>query len=98
MLGWMVFSVTSPHPSLTDSVYLSMDTTVRELKSLITWMMENPAGLKLNSVLSHSLGNFFLYHIHLWVTYVMLVVPFLTPYLTTLVNIACYTSLSIQIA
>ena len=46
-------------------------------------MMENLAGLKLNSVLSKSLGNFFLYHIHLWVTYVMLV---------------HYTTLSIQIA
>ena len=61
-------------------------------------MMENPAGLKLNSVLSQSLGNFFLYHIHLWVTYVMLVIPFLTPYLTTLLNIACYTTLSKQIS
>ena len=75
-----------------------MDTVVRELKTLITWMMENPAGLKLNSVLSQSLGNFFLYHIHLLVTYDMLVIPFLSPYLTALVNIACYKTISIHIS
>jgi len=97
-LGWLLFWSTMPHPSLTESIYLGMDSIVRELKNLITWMMENPAGLKLNSVLSQALGNFFLYHIHLWVTYVMLVIPFLTPYLTTLVSIARYTTLSIQIS
>ncbi|XP_023330022.1 phosphatidylinositol N-acetylglucosaminyltransferase subunit Q [Eurytemora carolleeae] len=37
--------------------------------------MQNPGGLKLNSVLSQALGNFFLYHIHLWVTYVYMIVP-----------------------
>ena len=98
LLGWLVFRSTLPHPSLTESIYLGMDIIVRELKTLITWMMENPAGLKLNSVLSQALGNFFLYHIHLWVTYVMLVIPFITPYLTTLVNIASYTTLSLQIS
>ena len=97
-LGWLVFWSTMPHPSLTDSIYLGMDRFVRELKNLITWMMENPAGLKLNSVLSQALGNFFLYHIHLWVTYVMLVIPFLTPHLTTIVSIARYTTLTIQIS
>jgi hypothetical protein len=40
---------------------------VSQLKSLISWLMENPGGLKLNSILSQALGNFFLYHIHLWV-------------------------------
>ena len=79
-LGWLVFSWCHSHvvpgpDSLSDIVFLGMETIVNHLKTLIIWMMENPGGLKLNSVLSQALGNFFLYHIHLWVTYVYLVVP-----------------------
>ena len=42
---------------------------VSYLNILMTWLMGAPAGLKLNSVLSQSLGKFFLYHIHLWKTF-----------------------------
>lgn len=40
--------------------------------------MGAPAGLKLNSVLSQSLGKFFLYHIHLWVTFLYVITPYLS--------------------
>ena len=50
-LGWLVIGFTLPDPSLTDIIYLGMNTVVRELKDHITWMMENPAGMKFNSVL-----------------------------------------------
>jgi hypothetical protein len=40
--------------------------------------MGAPAGLKLNSVLSQSLGKFFLYHIHLWVTFLYVTTPYLS--------------------
>jgi len=53
----------------------STESIVLNLKLIINWLMQNPGGLKLNSVLSSALGNFFLYHIHLWVTYVYMVVP-----------------------
>ena len=104
-LGWLVFSwfhsYVVPGPrgeSLSDIGFLGMETTVNHLKTLIIWMMENPGGLKLNSVLSQALGNFFLYHIHLWMTYVMLVVPLLTPRVSTLVSLLSVSSLSLQMS
>ena len=105
ILGWLVFSwcrsYVVPGPrgeSLSDIVFLGMETTVNHLKTLIIWMMENPGGLKLNSVLSQALGNFFLYHIHLWMTYVVLVVPLLTPRVSTLVSLLSVSSLSLQMS
>jgi len=71
-----------------DLIAVSTEYTVRNLKHILHWLMRNPAGLKLNSVLSQALGNFFLYHIHLWVTYINLILPavgniflLLSPYL-----------------
>jgi len=58
-----------------DLIVYSTEYTVTHLKQVLHWLMSNPAGLKLNSVLSQALGNFFLYHIHLWVTYVDIVLP-----------------------
>ena len=102
-LGWLVFSWCHSHvvpgpDSLSDIVFLGMETIVNHLKTLIIWMMENPGGLKLNSVLSQALGNFFLYHIHLWMTYVVLVVPLLTPRLSTLLSLLSVSSLSLQLS
>ena len=84
--------------SLSQTVFISMETVIRYLKTLIVWLMENPAGLKLNSILSQALGNFFLYHIHLWMTYVMLVVPLITPYLTNIISLLQYSGLSLQLS
>merc|ERR1712212_1330725 len=55
----------APPPSFSTSAHSAMEATVSRLQTLITWMMENPAGLKLSSVLSQALGQFFLYLIHL---------------------------------
>ena len=74
-----------------------MEATVNRLQTLITWMMENPAGLKLSSVLSKALGQFFLYHIHLWVTYIMLLLPLITPHLTNLLPFLQHLPLSLQV-
>lgn len=52
-----------------------MDNVILYLRELITWLMGAPAGLKLNSVLSSALGKFFLYHIHLWVTFLHMLAP-----------------------
>ncbi|KAL3877906.1 hypothetical protein ACJMK2_035548 [Sinanodonta woodiana] len=43
-----------------------------ELKILLNWLMGAPAGLKLNSQLTHFMGHFFLYHIYLWKGYLYL--------------------------
>jgi len=36
------------------------------MKALLDWLTGAPAGLKLNSQLTHFLGKFFQYHIFLW--------------------------------
>ena len=58
------------------------DQVVLYLRKLITWLMGAPAGLKLNSVLSMCLGKFFLYHIHLWVTFLHVTTPYVSFFLT----------------
>ena len=67
-----------------DTVEFAMegaDLVVLGLRRLITWLMGAPAGLKLNSVLSHSLGKFFLYHIHLWRTFLHVITPYVSHFL-----------------
>jgi len=61
---------------------LGADQVVLNLRKLITWLMGAPAGLKLNSVLSMCLGRFFLYHIHLWVTFLHVTTPHMSYFLT----------------
>ncbi|XP_011310288.1 phosphatidylinositol N-acetylglucosaminyltransferase subunit Q [Fopius arisanus] len=48
---------------------------VESLKSLIHWLMGSPAGLKLNHSFNKMLGKFFLYHIHLWWTFLVSIKP-----------------------
>jgi len=98
-LDWCLgYLLPSPPPAITDSVYGAMEVTVSHLTALITWLMENPGGLKLSSVLSQALGNFFLYHIHLWVTYIMLVVPLLAPHLPRVLPLLSLLPLSLQVS
>ena len=52
-----------------------MDKVVFYLRDLIAWLMGAPVGLKLNSVLTSALGKFFLYHIHLWLTFLHMLAP-----------------------
>ena len=87
----------APPPSFSTSAHSAMEATVSRLQTLITWMMENPAGLKLSSVLSQALGQFFLYHIHLWVTYIMLLLPLITPHLINLLPLLQHLPLSLQV-
>ncbi|XP_069343275.1 phosphatidylinositol N-acetylglucosaminyltransferase subunit Q isoform X2 [Eulemur rufifrons] len=48
-----------------------------ELQHLLQWLMGAPAGLKMNRALDQVLGRFFLYHIHLWISYIHLMSPFI---------------------
>ncbi|KAL0100944.1 hypothetical protein PUN28_019376 [Cardiocondyla obscurior] len=50
---------------------------VETLKDLINWLMGVPAGLKLNHALNNTMGKFFLYHIQLWWTFLLLLKPLL---------------------
>ncbi|TRY68790.1 hypothetical protein TCAL_03064 [Tigriopus californicus] len=76
----------------------AMDSVVLYLRRLITWLMDAPAGLKLNSVLSSALGKFFLYHIHLWVTFLHLATPLLSQALSRTMGVLSYLGLMLQIS
>ena len=49
------------------------DNLVNEVQSLLNTLMGMPAGLKLNRPLNTALGQFFLYHIYLWKTYMIII-------------------------
>ncbi|XP_051824939.1 phosphatidylinositol N-acetylglucosaminyltransferase subunit Q isoform X2 [Antechinus flavipes] len=53
------------------------DHVAKELQDLLQWLMGVPAGLKMNRALDQVLGRFFLYHIHLWISYIHLLSPFI---------------------
>ncbi len=48
-----------------------------QLSSLLNWLMGAPAGLKLNIPLNQFLGNFYIYHVHLWTSYLYFVEAYL---------------------
>lgn len=73
------------------------ETVAGELKTLLNWLMGAPAGLKLNSQLTHFLGNFFLYHVYLWTGYLYLLQPILG-YLVFYSSIAGVWGLTVQLA
>lgn len=53
------------------------DHVAQQLQDLLQWLMGVPAGLKMNRALDQVLGRFFLYHIHLWISYIHLMSPFI---------------------
>ncbi|KAK2576274.1 hypothetical protein KPH14_005640 [Odynerus spinipes] len=65
------FNDTSPSQVLLTNA----EKVVESLKSLIHWLMGAPAGLKLNYAFNNMLGKFFLYHIHLWWTFLIFMTP-----------------------
>ncbi|XP_039629710.1 phosphatidylinositol N-acetylglucosaminyltransferase subunit Q [Polypterus senegalus] len=62
---------------LADMLVPAADRVAEELQQLLQWLMGAPAGLKMNRALDQVLGRFFLYHIHLWISYIHLMSPFI---------------------
>ncbi|XP_005990732.1 phosphatidylinositol N-acetylglucosaminyltransferase subunit Q [Latimeria chalumnae] len=62
---------------LADALIPAADHIAEELQKLLEWLMGAPAGLKMNRALDQVLGRFFLYHIHLWISYIHLMSPFI---------------------
>ncbi|KAJ0058441.1 hypothetical protein NL108_014628, partial [Boleophthalmus pectinirostris] len=62
--------------SIANALVPAADHVAKELKELLQWLMGAPAGLKMNRALDQVLGRFFLYHIHLWISYIQLTSPF----------------------
>ena len=52
-------------------------TMAEQLQNLLKWLMGVPAGLKLNKPLDQFLGNFYLYHVHLWTSYLYFIEAYL---------------------
>nr|XP_054763516.1 phosphatidylinositol N-acetylglucosaminyltransferase subunit Q-like [Lytechinus pictus] len=67
------------------------------LQHLLHWLMGAPAGLKLNTFLAHFLGNFFLYHVYLWIGYLSVLLPIMTSLLWCIAG-AGILGLSVQLA
>jgi hypothetical protein len=72
VLGWIVVWAVLGYWSSavigkeTRWVSAQLELLITSLEQLIDWLMGNPAGLKLNKPLNHTLGHFFRYHIYLW--------------------------------
>uniref|UniRef100_A0A8C4R5D0 Phosphatidylinositol glycan anchor biosynthesis, class Q n=1 Tax=Eptatretus burgeri TaxID=7764 RepID=A0A8C4R5D0_EPTBU len=84
LLGLLLISHIYPHGHLeaaTDALPVFTQAVAGHLQELLQWLMGAPAGLKLNSTLACTLGRFFLYHIHLWLSYVSMLVPYVGPVL-----------------
>uniref|UniRef100_A0A8B9JK17 Phosphatidylinositol glycan anchor biosynthesis class Q n=1 Tax=Astyanax mexicanus TaxID=7994 RepID=A0A8B9JK17_ASTMX len=62
---------------LANTLVPAADHVAKELQELLEWLMGAPAGLKMNRALDQVLGRFFLYHIHLWISYIRLMSPFI---------------------
>lgn len=62
--------------ALANALVPAADHVAQELNALLQWLMGAPAGLKMNRALDQVLGRFFLYHIHLWISYIHLMSPF----------------------
>ncbi|KAM4631778.1 phosphatidylinositol N-acetylglucosaminyltransferase subunit Q isoform 1-T6 [Discoglossus pictus] len=62
---------------LADALIPVADRVALELQGLLQWLMGAPAGLKMNRALDEVLGRFFMYHIHLWISYIRLMSPFI---------------------
>ncbi|XP_053550295.1 phosphatidylinositol N-acetylglucosaminyltransferase subunit Q isoform X2 [Bombina bombina] len=62
---------------LADTLIPVADHVALELQGLLQWLMGAPAGLKMNRALDEVLGRFFMYHIHLWISYIRLMSPFI---------------------
>ncbi|NP_001085629.1 phosphatidylinositol glycan anchor biosynthesis class Q L homeolog isoform X1 [Xenopus laevis] len=62
---------------LADALMPVADRVAVELQGLLQWLMGAPAGLKMNRALDEVLGRFFMYHIHLWISYIRLMSPFI---------------------
>ena len=52
------------------------DGTHRFLNRLLDWLMGAPAGLKLNHEMTVFFGNFFIYHIYIWIGYLSILQPY----------------------
>ena len=59
------------------------------IMNLLQWLMGVPAGLKLNHELSAFMGNFFIYHVYIWIAYLNVLEPYLEAAINLLTLSSC---------
>jgi len=77
--------------------YIVQDWFIVGLESVMQWLMESPAGLKLNNELAGFLGELFKWVILYWGTCIMSLQPFL-PYIIRAVGLASFVGAGLAIA
>ena len=83
-----------PPDSLACYFVLCRDSTHHFLNILLEWLMGAPAGLKLSHELTMFLGNFFQYHIYIWIGYLSILEPF---YALIINSIMCSSFLGLSV-
>lgn len=71
----LVYYVSYLKEPATSLIMRIVDSAVSNLRELLQWLMGSPVGLKLNNSFNVLLGHFFLYHINLWWTFLMVGAP-----------------------
>lgn len=69
-----------------------------QLRRLVVWLQGVPAGLKLNKELSLFMGNFFFYHIHLWLGYLSFIEPLLGFFTAVIPLLGLFGGVSTQVS
>uniref|UniRef100_A0A915P8E7 Uncharacterized protein n=1 Tax=Meloidogyne floridensis TaxID=298350 RepID=A0A915P8E7_9BILA len=71
LLGIVIINSIPTEWQLIENFWKIVFLSIEQLENVINWLTQNPAGLKLNDALNTFLSNFFLYHIHLWKSYII---------------------------
>ena len=89
-LLFYIFILNISPPDLLSSYFIQWrDETHQFLNNLLDWLMGAPAGLKLNQEMTVFFGNFFIYHVYIWIGYLSI----LEPYYNYIIMAIIYSSL-----
>eukprot|EP00794_Sanderia_malayensis_P007731 gene7731-8571_t len=92
IIGFIAFLILKYFMSpdkMTEFIVSWRDETRSFLAQLIEWLMGAPAGLKLNHEMTFFLGNFFQYHIYIWIGYLSLIEPYLKIIIHIIISSGC---------
>lgn len=89
-LLFYTFVLNMSPPDVLSSYFIQWrDETHHSLNKLLDWLMGAPAGLKLNQEMTVFFGNFFIYHVYIWIGYLSI----LEPYYNSIIMAIIYSSL-----
>ncbi|CAB3409907.1 unnamed protein product [Caenorhabditis bovis] len=72
MIGWILFYNIGNIERIHNYFWSHTGGIARYLDAIISWIVSNPGGLKLNGPVNTTLSTFFGYHIYLWTAFVNL--------------------------